>query len=226
MAIKIKLFDKVARNQGLVLYLPGIEGTGSLIHDVSQYHNNGAITGATWTQLPSGIWVLSFDGVDDYVDCGNDESLQITGALTLASWVKPTLLGSAEKIIRKDGSGGDRGFYYQVQADGKVIFLISSDGTALSYWDTTDALTNGVWQYVVAVFNPGSIMDIYVNGVFWERYPGTIPSAIYNTSGNLTISFSADAFDGLIGEVRIYNRALSASEVESAFNQDRDLFGV
>jgi len=62
----IKLFDKVARNQGLVLYLPFMEGTGSSVHDLSKYHNNGTITGATWTQLPSGIWVLSFDGVDDY----------------------------------------------------------------------------------------------------------------------------------------------------------------
>jgi len=87
----IKLFDKVARNQGLVLYLPFMEGTGSSVHDLSKYHNNGTITGATWTQLPSGIWVLSFDGVDDYVEVPNHNALKLARAFV--AWVNiPTLL--------------------------------------------------------------------------------------------------------------------------------------
>jgi len=47
---------------GCVLYLSGLPNSGSKIHDRSPYGNHGAITGATWQRLPSGLWCLSFDG--------------------------------------------------------------------------------------------------------------------------------------------------------------------
>ncbi|RLI91232.1 MAG: hypothetical protein DRO95_04750, partial [Candidatus Altiarchaeales archaeon] len=54
--------------------------------DISKYGNDGTIYGATWTDGKFGK-ALSFDGVDDYVDCGNDSSLDITDAITIEAWI-------------------------------------------------------------------------------------------------------------------------------------------
>ena len=55
---------------GSVLYLTGLPCGGSKIYDRSPYGNHGTITGATWKRLPSGLWYLDLDALDDYVDCG------------------------------------------------------------------------------------------------------------------------------------------------------------
>ena len=75
---------------GCVLYIPGLPGGNTKIYDRSPYGNHGAITGATWVRLPSGLWCLSFDGSDDYVGCGSGSSLDITGALTMEVWIYAT----------------------------------------------------------------------------------------------------------------------------------------
>ena len=77
---------------GCVLYLPGLPGGGGKIYDKSSYGNHGTITGAAWKRLPTGLWCLSFDGSDDYVNCGNSESLSIPDAITIKAWVKSSSL--------------------------------------------------------------------------------------------------------------------------------------
>lgn len=71
------------------------------IYDRSPYGNSGKITRATWVRLPSGLWCLSFCGQDDYVDCRNHSSLDITTSITVEAWGRP---GASEdtKLIAKD----------------------------------------------------------------------------------------------------------------------------
>ena len=70
-------------------------------------------------QLQSGLppftntYSLDFDGVDDYVDCGNG-ALDITGSITLSCWVKSTNTGSNRKIIVKDDAGSNRSFQINI----------------------------------------------------------------------------------------------------------------
>jgi hypothetical protein len=71
---------------GCVLSL-GLPAGSSKIRDRSPYGHIGTITGATWVKLSSGLWCLSFDGVDDMVGCGNPGSLQLTGDLTAEAWL-------------------------------------------------------------------------------------------------------------------------------------------
>jgi|GEM_PF-2512163 len=70
----------------LVLRLDMNENDGNTVYDSSGYGNNGTIHGATWTTGKFGS-ALSFDGENDYVDCGNDSSLDITDAITIEAWV-------------------------------------------------------------------------------------------------------------------------------------------
>ncbi|RKY96077.1 MAG: hypothetical protein DRQ03_07885, partial [Candidatus Hydrothermota bacterium] len=66
--------------------------------DISKYGNNGTIHGATWTTGKFDS-ALKFDGTDDYVNCGNDSSLNITDAITIEVWVKPTGNNTDRSII-------------------------------------------------------------------------------------------------------------------------------
>jgi hypothetical protein len=63
---------------------------GSLLADKTPYENDGTIYGATFTTDRKGQAnkAMSFNGVDDYIDCGNNESLDITGAITMSAWIK------------------------------------------------------------------------------------------------------------------------------------------
>ena len=64
------------------------EGSGTIAKDESGYGNDGIIHGATWTTGISGK-ALSFDGIDDYIDCGNDASLDIADEITIEAWMYP-----------------------------------------------------------------------------------------------------------------------------------------
>jgi len=78
----------VAAGGDLVLHLPMDEGTGSTAGDVSGYGNDGTIYGPTWVTHDDG-YALSFDGEDDYVDCGNPTALQFgTGDGTIEFWAQ------------------------------------------------------------------------------------------------------------------------------------------
>jgi prepilin-type N-terminal cleavage/methylation domain-containing protein len=70
-------------DNGLVLYLPFEEGSGTSTRDLSGHNNDGTLyNGPTWVEGKLGK-ALSFDGVDDYVDCGNGESLRPRNAITV-----------------------------------------------------------------------------------------------------------------------------------------------
>ena len=72
---------------GCVLDLPGLPGNGSYSYDRSPYGNHGTIIGAVWKRLPSGLWCLDFDGLDDNVNCGNASAFDITGSFSAWIWL-------------------------------------------------------------------------------------------------------------------------------------------
>jgi len=79
--------------------------TSSKAVDISRYGNNGTINGAVWTSSGRFGSALQFDGVDDYVDCGNGASLNITTAVTVEAWVNPLYSGwTRKKSITISGS--------------------------------------------------------------------------------------------------------------------------
>jgi len=201
---------------GLVLYLTGNAGAGKIMHDCSPMGNNGRIHGATWTQGKFGK-ALSFDGVDDYVEIPDSASLDITDAITIEAWVKPR--GSYADlefptIVRKEGAyalrfghstGNLNGI---VWIGGSVVYSNSIENA----WDTTK------WTHFAFVYD-GQYLRLYRNGVEAaspKAYTGTIDVS----ANNLGIGATGEGnylFNGIIDEVRIYNRALSEEEIRAHF---------
>lgn len=202
---------------------PGLVGTWHFdgnAQDSSGNGNHGTINGATFVQGINGQ-ALSFDGVDDYVDIGDNPSLRIDGPYTVEAWVysnknnigqilsKSRLhdLRNYELLWLDEGNGGPR-----------IKFEFSING--VTYWRESQLLKYKEWYYVAGVYD-GTYVKLYINGAQAAITPA---SGIVDVSTQpLTIGRRSDGvrfFNGIIDEVRIYNRALSASEIKANYNAD------
>ena len=211
---------------GCVLYLPGLPGGGSKIHDRSPYGNHGAITGATWV-YQNGIWCLSLDGTDDLITVGHTPSLSFTtNGFSAEAWVKGnSSLNSGAGIFSKYGGTG----YWELRASLKHPCFVLWDGTNNpSVRDNSTDLDDEVWHHLVAVRDSGTKLYVYVDGHEGDSDTDTAGD-ISNTS-DLIIgqggSGSKEEWGGLIALLRAYNRPLTALEVHNHFNREKHLFGV
>lgn len=193
------------------------DGTGTTAVDSSGNGYSGTLyNGAAWsTGKYNGA--LSFDGTDDYVNLGNPSGLQITGAMTLSAWVYIDTFTNNGRIIAKQGNSSNRGWTLNVEGTGCGSFQIASNASTAVIVNS-GALTAGQWVHLAGVYEPGTALRIYVNGVLNNSNTTAIPSSQYNNSLNVNIGRRPDNscyFDGKIDEVRVYNRALSASEISA-----------
>ncbi len=189
------------------------ETSGTIAADSSGYGSNGTVfNGTAWTTACGGTRVFDFNGTSHYLSIPNASNLQPTGALTIAAWIKGDAWGAGtdvDTIVRK-GEGNPNNYQLAI-SDGRVELLL--DGNDGAGFRGNTVLATGVWYHVAATWD-GSTVRIYVNGVL-NNTPasrtGTIgvdtrPAYIGGRSG-------ADQFDGMIHEVRLYDRALSQADI-------------
>lgn len=207
------------------------EGSGGTATDSSGNGNNGYIVGANYTasgETPSGTGhALSFDGGDDYVDCGNDASLDITDEITIVAWVKPSNLASAIVIISKGGLvSTDTTFWIDIRNSGtQVIFGGYTPAGGAAYTVKSYTFSTDVWYHVVGV-DDGSNLIIYVNG-------NSIGSGSRATriSGNWPIRIGrrgeqSSYFNGTIDNVRIYEQALNSAQIKKLYAEGAEKHGL
>ena len=201
---------------GLVLDMSvqKLQETGQdIIRDKSRHMNHGMCMNETnIIQTKEGIGAGSFDGVNDYVDCGNDASLNPTEAITVEVWAKFDVADAEETsyipIIKRDNTFLLR---KDEESNGKISFFIY-DGTNWEPRANSYVQPNfGVWYHVVGTYDR-QYVKIYVNGKFKGS---SIRTDAMPLNGNNTVMgfWNTDFFPGLIDEVRIYNRALSVEEI-------------
>ena len=163
---------------------------------------------------PSGVFGAprKFDGANHYVNCGNDPSLNITDA-TMEAWVKPVNL-SADKIIAGNADYQDYGYDFYMSA-GKLTFR-TNQNLANQNTISTETISTSVWSHI-AVTRSGTTARIYINGteVNYDAQPAhTDPvSSPLNFLIGTYAHLHGSYFNGSIDGVKIYNRALSASDV-------------
>ncbi len=210
----------LATAPGLVAAYGFEEGTGTTLSDASGNANNGTLqNGAIWVTGGRIGKALRFDGVNDLVSVADSNSLDLTNGMTLEAWVYPTgSMSGWDAILIKEYSTG---LLYSLYAngDGNVPgTYISSHNTEYGMGGTSTLPLN-TWTYLTSTFD-GSTIRLYVNGVQVKTY--SFSGSIQTSSHGLFIGgsslWSDEGFPGIIDEVRIYNRALSASEINTDMN--------
>jgi len=205
-------------NLGLVGYWPMDEGVGTQVGDMSGNGNNGTLSGATlptWADGKRGK-AISFDDDDDYVSAANFINGSAANSFSFWVYYKSTQFGSYSNLMGQGTSVSNR--YLMFTYQNKVAFTASS---AFGVSSNT-ALNMDSWNYVtVVVDDSGTNATFYLNGNY--NGGGSFPN-VYNNQGSFYLSPSNSigiggyTLNGLIDDVRIYNRALTASEVSSLYS--------
>ncbi len=168
---------------------------------------------------------LEFDGVDSYVDCGSDESLNLTEALTIELWMKPNSDGeggnNAGPLCRAV-AGGSWNWQLRYNAPGSFMGFQFNGAPGGSVWvSVQENLPHSEWYHIVGTFD-GSDIVCYLNGE--EKDRGSI-GGINGSADNFFIAQDGwvNIFDGVVDEVRIYNRALTENEINQNYQSTSQL---
>jgi len=197
-------------NLGLVGYWSFDEGRGTQASDLSGNGNDGVLNGgAEWIGGRLGQAVDFTEGTGAEVDVSNaDFGLE---NITASAWIKPeTAADSRAPIIRVDQ------FYFQVYNDNQLATYWYGWNNQGYHYSTANSIEIGMWQHVAVTWEKGVGIKLYINGELDTEIPndGTGLSTNWVKIGRET---STREYDGIIDEARIYNRALSASEIQSLY---------
>jgi Concanavalin A-like lectin/glucanases superfamily/Domain of unknown function (DUF2341) len=200
---------------GLVAAYGFNEGSGTVVNDASGNGNNGIINGATWTTSGKYGDALNFNGTNALVTINNATSLQLTTGMTLEAWVYPTVIGTWwGDVIYK----GNDNYYLEGTSYPSGFPAMGGTLPAAPPLYGTAVLALNTWAHLAATYD-GATMRLYVNGV---QVASRAQTGAFETSTNpLQIggdSIYGQYFTGRIDEVRIYNRALSAAQIQSDMN--------
>jgi len=201
---------------GLVAAYSFDEGTGTTVADASGTGNGGTIGTATWSTLGKNGNALSFNGSSARVTIPDAPSLRLTAGMTLEAWVFPTTVtGRWRDVVFK----GDDNYY--LMATTPVGSAPGAGGIfSGSYGETfgASALPANTWSHLGATYD-GATLRLYVNGVqvASRAQTGTLATSAnpLNIGGD---TFYNQYFSGRIDDVRVYNTALTAVEIQSDMN--------
>ena len=187
--------------------------------DVTENGKTGTLQGNASTS--EGVLTLNGAGsVDTGFAFGNGLS-----AFTASAWVKADSWTGNRSIIGASANTPNR--YLALFANaGRLDGVVADGSTTYGFTAGATTLSTGVWYHIVYTFSGGSITG-YIDAVVDANYPQatgltapTVPTTTYIGARNLEIP-TDQFFDGQMGEVRLYNRALTAAEVQTIFNDTR-----
>jgi hypothetical protein len=205
---------------GLVASYGFDEGTGGTVGDASGHGNGGDKGGATWVPIGRMGGALSFDGIDDMISVPDSPTLDVTTGVTFSAWLRPDALGSAWRtLIFKQRDGGN--LVYGGYANTGLAAVPNGEltiGSTVVPVKGTSKVPDGEWTHLATTYD-GAQLRLYVNGTQVASVPRT--GLIATSSGALHVGGNetwGEYFDGLIDEVRIYDRALPVDEILADMN--------
>ncbi len=204
---------------GLAAYYTFDEGSGTTAKDTSGNGNNGTINGnPQWVAGKVG-GALAFDGAGDYVNCGKGASLVIRDTITVACWIKvASFTRNWETIL---GMGDDSYRMSRSATTGNSIHF-GCNGPTGGNLDATTLVNTDTWRHVALVYD-GAYKIIYIDGIEDARVASTgrINVSAYNLYIGANSQQTGRDLKGVVDDVRIYSRPLSAGEVTGLAGQTK-----
>ncbi len=211
---------------GLVGYWSMEDATGTKATDFSGNNNTGTLTnGPVWTTGKYGK-AVSFDGTNDYLSTNLSTAYS---PLTVSLWLKATSPTTNQTFISKTSSGNsflawigrnNNSVGQGTSGDGKVSFAL--DSGSFYKITSTSVLSANTWYYIVMQCGTAGL-NLYINGAL-EANNATTNCHSNSTAfqfGNDNWSGGGEYFGGSLDDLRIYNRALTATEISNLYNTGR-----
>jgi hypothetical protein len=212
MAIQIRSNDLIT--SGLVMHLDAgnaasYSGTSTAWNDISGNGNNGTLMNEPTFDSGNNGSIL-FDGVNDYVNCGNPSIS--AGKITVNAWIKIETGSSIQHIV----DSASNSWHLAILNNNRPYFFNGS-----TYHSGAPILDGGTWYMITGV--QGTTLDIYINGVLGQ----SIATNANVTTNNINLGrhqSSSRPLNGNIAQVSIYNRALTAAEIQQTYNATKSRF--
>ena len=189
-------------------------GSGATLADLSGRGHNGTIAGAIWSTAGRNGGALSFDGVNDMVTVADSAALDLTNAMTLEAWVRPSTTNRWRTVALKERPGH---LVYSLYSNnnGQRASTNVWLGSAEVEVRSAASLPANTWTHLAATYD-GAVVRLYVNGALSGSTPATasmpVSTGAFRIGGNTVWD---EFFGGLIDDLRLYDRALSAGEVQA-----------
>jgi len=216
---------QIIRDSSLVLGLDASDANsnyrsnGRIWNDLSGNNNTGSIVnGATLNNDGYGSFV--FNGINSYIKVPSNASLQPSTTLTVECAFKRNS-GRTVLSYSTDNSGAAKIYCFECTPN-----LLAKVTTTTQQYTLTANINTDTWYYAALTYN-GSLFSLYINGTL-STSTAASGSITYETPANLNLGRKNEAdseyMSGSIGLTRIYNRALSATEIQQNYIQFQSRF--
>jgi len=213
----------VITQQGLIMHLDASDvnsypGSGTTWTDLSGNGNDGTLQNeVSFTADFNGT--MNFDGINDYISTPVDADLQVMPSTTWTGWIKPAGGSGWHIVFGMEDGGWDR-------------FLILENATTFALghtggrWSPGPNANYSSWQHVAVIYDSGT-MRFYLNG---SEYTTLINEGSHSSLGTFTIGSNQNGggnrYKGKIAQVSVYDRVLSAAEINFNFNLNKNKYGL
>lgn len=209
---------KISKNleTGLVGYWPMDEGSGTIANDASGSGNNATLYGSsTWAAGRSGSALSLTTGASpNNALTATARNINNPTGLTLTTWVYPTSYSAEEMTVINGQSPAS--YYLSVYLDGSINCYWYGTSPAGYHSSGASTVPLNQWTQITCAWN-GSIINLYTNGQL-KNTIGVTGNGTIATVVNMGAESTGRQFRGSIDDARIYNRALSATEVQNLYN--------
>jgi hypothetical protein len=195
------------------------EGSGTSVADSSGNGNTGTWsgTGNHWVAGKQGK-AGGFNGTSDYVSVANASSLNVTTTFTFSTWIKKAVVNHVNMYVFLKGN--------------IILYLVLTGDSSYSnkvgfYIGGTDIYTLGTpindtnWHYVTWVYEGGSSMRTYVDGVLNYNFTSSVPASATPGTGSLYLSSNGtnQFINGRIDNTKLFNYARTPAQIAWDYNQ-------
>jgi hypothetical protein len=214
---------------GLLVAWEFYEGSGTILHDVSGRNNNATLVNYSFTSSngwdtignSGGYPINTNGGSSNYFEVASTANLQVSNKLTLSFWYNR--VAATYVSIGRYVAPNEIAYMLQIQNNNSIYMELSGDGTTQPFFQSTSTTTSTGWHNITGVYDgvAGTIV-VYLDGNnVAGSITGSVPSSLFNTTAALGNRYSINGVftytTGIQDSVKLYNRALSASNVSQLY---------
>lgn len=206
--------------------------SGTTITDLTGNSLNGTMSNVSHNQT-----YFTFNGTSSQITIADNSLLEPgSGSFTMEVWVNQSVSGNDVVFGKFNNGGASADVSYSIRTTGTSFYAQigsgSGSGSTLFINSTSHVATLNTWYHIVYVFKNGvtKTLETFVNGVSIGSVSHNLSSVLNSTNPLYIGSYNGGQysqwFEGKIGIVRLYNSALSASDVSKNFEANRGIYGI